>query len=356
MQYDQSTGMIYLFDTDSLALEKSNLFFFFFAAFFLVKPSQEIRPGGTANPWAISPQWLRINIGDVQVFCRSEISWGEGEGGNIGGSLLVIVIWLVVVSSIFYFHPYLNWRWSNLTSIFFWGGWNHQLVIDLHAGLWIYIWECIDAKKAYVDFWFYDETESNDIESYSLHICINDEGSASSRWRGVTDLWCWNDFMSWCHQLVSSFITRLTSNLVFLAPPKQVASPPTQKNGPPISVTTISGDAQKRPFRTVADWARPHTPLTLDPRSKVGTSTVTTLPEIWFPQCWREIPKKAGPFVMISKELALMVRWHVKGILTHWFAYDIRIVVLAVEGSLACLREDLVVSMVWDVIQNSKKM
>jgi len=40
------------------------------------------------------------------------------------------------------------------------------------------------------------------------------------------------------------------------------------------------GDAQKRPFRTVADWARPHTPLTLDPRSKVGTSTVTTLPEI----------------------------------------------------------------------------
>jgi len=40
------------------------------------------------------------------------------------------------------------------------------------------------------------------------------------------------------------------------------------------------GEGQKRPFRTVADWARPHTPLTLDPRSKVGTSTVTTLPEI----------------------------------------------------------------------------
>lgn len=74
-------GMIYLFDTDSLTLETIL--------------------GGTANPWAISPQWLRINIGDVQVFCRSEISWGEGEGGNIGGSLIVIVIWLVVVSSIF---------------------------------------------------------------------------------------------------------------------------------------------------------------------------------------------------------------------------------------------------------------
>ena len=58
MQYDQSTGVIYLFDTDSLTL-KTIL-------------------GGTANPWAISPQWLRINIGDVQVFCRS----GNFMGGR----------------------------------------------------------------------------------------------------------------------------------------------------------------------------------------------------------------------------------------------------------------------------------
>ena len=38
----------------------------------------------------------------------------------------VIVLYLVVVSKIFYLHPYL-WRWSNLTNIFQ-IGWNHQLV------------------------------------------------------------------------------------------------------------------------------------------------------------------------------------------------------------------------------------
>ena len=36
------------------------------------------------------------------------------------------LIW-VVVSNIFYFHPYLG-KWSNLTNIFQ-GGWNHQLVM-----------------------------------------------------------------------------------------------------------------------------------------------------------------------------------------------------------------------------------
>ena len=35
------------------------------------------------------------------------------------------IVWLVV-SKIFYFHPYLG-KWSNLTNIFQ-GGWNHQLV------------------------------------------------------------------------------------------------------------------------------------------------------------------------------------------------------------------------------------
>ena len=42
---------------------------------------------------------------------------------------LVIVIW-VVVSNIFYFHPYLG-KWSNFTNIFQ-RGWNHQLVIVDH--------------------------------------------------------------------------------------------------------------------------------------------------------------------------------------------------------------------------------
>ena len=37
----------------------------------------------------------------------------------------------VVVSNIFYFHPYL-WKWSNLTNIFQMG-WNHQLEKDLVA-------------------------------------------------------------------------------------------------------------------------------------------------------------------------------------------------------------------------------
>lgn len=86
------------------------------------------------------------------------------------------------------------------------------------------------------------------------------------------------------------FITKGTSIFPFLdTPPQKSPFPPNKKNCPPIWVTIISGEGQKRPFRTVADWARPHTPLTLDPRSKVGTSTVTTLPEIW---SHREIPKK----------------------------------------------------------------
>ncbi len=45
---------------------------------------------------------------------------------------LWMLIW-VVVSNIFYFHPYLG-KWSNLTSIFQMG-WNHQLVMIGYDGL-----------------------------------------------------------------------------------------------------------------------------------------------------------------------------------------------------------------------------
>ena len=56
-----------------------------------------------------------------------EADWYVGGGGLnmfvIGTSIL---IWMVV-SNIFYFHPYLG-KWSNLTNIFQ-RGWNHQVVI-----------------------------------------------------------------------------------------------------------------------------------------------------------------------------------------------------------------------------------
>ena len=137
--------------------------------------------------------------------------------------------------------------------------------------------------------------------------------------------------LKWLHVMVSPVGVKLHHQIdfkfvVFLAL-HQNKSPvyPQPKNQWPSNLRspTISGDAPKRPFRTVADWARPHTPLTLDPRSKVGTSTVTTLPEIWFPQLLKgDSKKKTGPFVMICKDSWLLwLDWHVKGILTHWFAY-----------------------------------
>ena len=46
------------------------------------------------------------------------------KAGQVGGSWRIIHDWLVV-SSIFYFHPYLG-QWSNLTNIFEMD-WNHQL-------------------------------------------------------------------------------------------------------------------------------------------------------------------------------------------------------------------------------------
>lgn len=45
----------------------------------------------------------------------------------------------------------------------------------------------------------------------------------------------------------------------------------------PFHARVKKGEFNKRPFRTVNDWARPHTPLTLDPKVKVSSPT---LPEI----------------------------------------------------------------------------
>ena len=56
--------------------------------------------------------------------------WGDETGGRNGGAMGINFWWsyfnLVVVSNMFYFHPYLG-KWSNLTNIFLMG-WNHQLV------------------------------------------------------------------------------------------------------------------------------------------------------------------------------------------------------------------------------------
>ena len=49
--------------------------------------------------------------------------WGEASSK---GMKCIVLVW-VVVSNIFYFHPYLG-KWSKLTNIFQMG-WNHQLVV-----------------------------------------------------------------------------------------------------------------------------------------------------------------------------------------------------------------------------------
>ena len=63
--------------------------------------------------------------------------------------IIIVIIW-VVVSNIFYFHPYLG-RWSNLTNIFQMG-WNHQLVI---------IWRNPGCSKFMPGYWFRSHTGSD---------------------------------------------------------------------------------------------------------------------------------------------------------------------------------------------------
>ena len=66
------------------------------------------------------------------VICDCMTSWCDDSGGcRIVGKRFMI--WLVV-SNIFYFHPYLG-KWSNLTNIFQMG-WNHQLVMLPSQKVW----------------------------------------------------------------------------------------------------------------------------------------------------------------------------------------------------------------------------
>ena len=53
---------------------------------------------------------------------------------RLPSQLQIVNIFWVVVSNIFYFHPYLG-KWSNLTNIFQ-VGWNHQPVLLDYMGVW----------------------------------------------------------------------------------------------------------------------------------------------------------------------------------------------------------------------------
>ena len=68
-------------------------------------------------------QWRRWGNPAEKVIPNS-ICWGVAKTLETVGNLFLIC---VVVSNIFYFHPYLG-KWSNLTNIFQMG-WNHQLVM-----------------------------------------------------------------------------------------------------------------------------------------------------------------------------------------------------------------------------------
>ena len=99
--------------------------------------------------------------------------------------------------------------------------------------------------------------------------------------------------------------------LFFLAPPKTSRLYPQPKNQWPSNhlVTTISGDAQKRPFRTVADLGTAaHTP-DVRPTEQSGHVNGHHVARDLIPTVLKgDSPKKTGPFVMICKELAVMVR------------------------------------------------
>ena len=84
------------------------------------------------------PKLEKLPFGPASSTCTfqlhgSKLAWSPQDLSNIllPSDIrcdLCSLIW-VVVSNIFYFQPYLG-QWSNLTSIFFKRGWNHQSVMN----------------------------------------------------------------------------------------------------------------------------------------------------------------------------------------------------------------------------------